>query len=766
MTVFNLEGSAKGSVERLRGNDPSALAQTRRDTTTVSHRASHDAAGKDKPISDGEIFRRLIRSVRRQAWLALLVATGGTAITILTVASLEPKYSATTMLSIDNVGTNISQTGSALSQQEREAISVDNEIEIMKSSFFIEKIIDKLDSEADSGFKSSSRDVPGILTSIFGAVVPALKKAVNSLAERESSETYKQSTSDVSQVDLAEQSEAYSKALAMRALQQITVIRRRGMTNIVAIEVTTGDPKEAAKLANTYAETYIQEKTRSKVQAAEYAETVLSKRVNDLSGALKQAEAQIKAFSLLQTSQVDDGSSRRELDQLRSSIATAVRVVETLAVRLKEAEARLTAHDYAALGETLDIPRLALLEARRRHLSQEAESGQADELRQLELKRQLDSVNARLNVLVNEKINTIRQQKSTSEAYIESLRKELVHRLQEKDVSIQDGATLFRLQQETSTTRQLYQDYLGRLKAVAQQRATVAPDAQIIAPANPPAFKSSPPRALLVLIGTGLSVFISLGLTYARDNYPRSINTVDELESASTAQSVGAIPAVRKSWRQHRTAPEDEVIHATHSEFARAIHRLLTVVELGPGQKREIRSMLVTSAYSNEGKTTISISLARAAAEFGLKVLLVDCNINSPMIHTKLGLENKIGFAQVLADPGQHSLASATQIDPISAALVMAAGDCVDSSTHKISCFSNFEKFIQDIGKDFDLIILDASSIHSDVHSLIMAPHVNAVLVIARCGEVRRDGIVNAIDQLTRVRDDGIKTVLNFATLQ
>src|SRR5439155_14475653 len=64
---------------------------------------------------------------------------------------------------------------------------------------------------------------------------------------------------------------------------------------------------------------------------------------------------------------------------------------------------------------------------------------------------------------------------------------------------------------------------------------------------------------------------------------------------------------------------------------------------------REIKSVLITSAAPAEGKSTIAMHLAAAAASGGSRVLLIEADLRRPSVSTRLGLPGETGLSQVLA---------------------------------------------------------------------------------------------------------------------
>ena len=76
-------------------------------------------------------------------------------------------------------------------------------------------------------------------------------------------------------------------------------------------------------------------------------------------------------------------------------------------------------------------------------------------------------------------------------------------------------------------------------------------------------------------------------------------------------------------------------------------------------QNQSCKTILITSAYPKEGKTTIGINLAITFAQTGFKVLVIDADLRKPRLHTMLKIPANIGLTNVLS--GTNTLEEAIQ---------------------------------------------------------------------------------------------------------
>ena len=107
-------------------------------------------------------------------------------------------------------------------------------------------------------------------------------------------------------------------------------------------------------------------------------------------------------------------------------------------------------------------------------------------------------------------------------------------------------------------------------------------------------------------------------------------------------RTLGAIPRSR--------APEVELTPGSLSQAATEAFVLTAAAIHRFTRDQELRSLIVTSAMPDEGKTTIAANLAVALAVRGARVLLVDGNLRRPAIHGLFRLENASGFAEIIEE--------------------------------------------------------------------------------------------------------------------
>lgn len=174
---------------------------------------------------------------------------------------------------------------------------------------------------------------------------------------------------------------------------------------------------------------------------------------------------------------------------------------------------------------------------------------------------------------------------------------------------------------------------------------------------------------------------------------------------------------------------------------------------------KPVRSIVVTSSVPNEGKSFVAVELARALAEGGRSILLVECDMRRRTLAATMGVHARHGIYAVLA--GQV---------PLDDAVVSASArglwflDCEPHIPSPVDILSSrrFSNFVSQATESFDYVIFDTPPLSAFVDASVISTVVDGTLLVVRENFVKREELVAAYEQLQKANAHVIGAVMNF----
>lgn len=172
-----------------------------------------------------------------------------------------------------------------------------------------------------------------------------------------------------------------------------------------------------------------------------------------------------------------------------------------------------------------------------------------------------------------------------------------------------------------------------------------------------------------------------------------------------------------------------------------------------------IKSIVMTSSVPNEGKSTVSVSLAEAIASSGKRCLIVECDMRKRSLYRHLGVRPASGIYSVLTD--QVPLNEAVEETHIPNLYFLDAEPSIPNPADIISS-KRFGKLLAALEDAYDYVLLDTPPVGTFVDAAILSSMVDATVFVLRENFAKRPEIEHAFEQLKKADANVIGTVLNF----
>ncbi len=279
----------------------------------------------------------------------------------------------------------------------------------------------------------------------------------------------------------------------------------------------------------------------------------------------------------------------------------------------------------------------------------------------------------------------------------------------------------------------------------------VTPWQPISAPSNPQitSIQSN------TLAGTVMGLLLGIGAALMIDRLINVFYNSEEIKKASKYPLLGVIPynrelaQVERSLSSRPNSPEASQLGKFSRfgtiPFLEAFRLLSTNLRLTNTQA-PIRSIVVTSAMADDGKSTVALYLAQAAASMGQRVLLVDAELRRPQQHYRLGLFNQQGLSNVLLS----NLDASEFIQPWTInpnVHILTAGPSANDPITLLAS-QKMKQVMDRFAQDYDLVIYDTPPITGLSDALLVAAHADGLILVTRIKKTKRAAVEQALEGL------------------
>lgn len=248
--------------------------------------------------------------------------------------------------------------------------------------------------------------------------------------------------------------------------------------------------------------------------------------------------------------------------------------------------------------------------------------------------------------------------------------------------------------------------------------------------------------------GLGLFGMVVVGITLL-DLRTRRISSVEELSGDVPLRLMGSIPAMPQS-ALNDTATSSRQVQKNlfwQSAFKESIDAARTML-ISEANRAGQRVIMIGSACSSEGKTTLACHLATSLARAGRRVLLVDCDLRRPSVHRVFGVEEGPGVCEVMRSEAE--LPDVIQKGVINGLDVIAAG-VVDALGLEHLASNALAPVFARLREEYDFVIVDSSPVLPVCDALLVAQLMDGVMVSVRRDVSRRDNVTAAINRFASV---------------
>lgn len=267
------------------------------------------------------------------------------------------------------------------------------------------------------------------------------------------------------------------------------------------------------------------------------------------------------------------------------------------------------------------------------------------------------------------------------------------------------------------------------LQRLGELRAVAGGGANIIGLASPPSKPSGIRFSTAVIMGLLIGLAIALAIVFLLETLDRRIKTIEDFEREYRLPALTSIP--RDAFRPGPARNREELLEP---------YRILRSALDFAAVTRELGTLLVTSAMSEEGKTTVSVDLSHVIAMTGRRVVLIELDLRRPTLSRHFKLNTQRGITDLLAHGGSALDALIEPFPDLPNFSILPAGRLPHNPSELLGS-PRLSEIITELSSSEGIVIIDAPPLNpvADTQVLLNDSAISAVLLVARIDRTTRD---------------------------
>jgi capsular exopolysaccharide synthesis family protein len=304
------------------------------------------------------------------------------------------------------------------------------------------------------------------------------------------------------------------------------------------------------------------------------------------------------------------------------------------------------------------------------------------------------------------------------------------------------------LSRDAQLSKDLYSMLTKELKEINVFGEIGYPTATIIEHATEPVNRSDRSFVFWFFFGIFISAIVGIASAFVADQIDSSIKGESDIERFIKYPIIGALPYLEelKGKEPHRLL---DILNSASSQVYVEMLRLLRTNLKYSFVAKEGKVLLVTSTGENEGKTTLSVSLAYILSITGAKVLIIDSDVKKPAIHSFFKAEQVPGYTELLIDE-KLDVSTVIKNNGYSNLFYITAGrqppdfaELLDSQRSK--------ELMAKLKNMFDYIIIDSPPIGIISDAAILSSMVDGTIFVVKANGYPREHVMRGIKSLSSI---------------
>jgi len=552
----------------------------------------------------------------------------------------------------------------------------------------------------------------------------------------------------------------------VKVLSRQVQIEKTRSSFIMAVGFIDRDPEKATQIVNTLVSLYQDDANKRLQETKSGAAELLSKEaLPAIRGQVADADKALQKF--LEDGQfIDPEEQYKALLESRRTITTRITQIRLKAIQVRSELDTL--QGYAADGITgifnpafHSTKALELLwtqlETSEADLARTRKELKDDHPAVIEHKDQVRRVEEKIRSAIQGTLKSlgldiIAVEREERAAFEEQRRVE-----QEMATSAKRAQQFKRLDADLTAAREVYNSYLKKHGETSATSGTRLASVRVVDHATVPLTPYKPNVPMNLSIGAILGLVMGVAGVLVSEHLDDRVRSPKEIEVFIKLPVLAVIPKLEKSSDEDKPFMLGDQSSLVEFEAFRVLRAELTTrLEGVQGPKM----IAVVSALHSEGKSTVTVNLAKALAMEGRKVLIFDADMRRPSMQPSYGAPEAPGLERLLAGEVTVEQALAPSKLPGVDLLGMKKGT---NHAGEIVSSARFEEVFSEVRKRYDYVIVDSTPVNQVAESALIARRADTIVMVVREKQTSRGAALAAARRLLGMGGRVAGAVLNCA---
>jgi capsular exopolysaccharide synthesis family protein len=712
--------------------------------------------------------------VLKRKWLIISLCLVVTSLVAVQMFRQPSIYEAETTIRIEQRATNVLQTRDFVLNAQPDANFWGTQIKLLQSPSLARQVALSLDLQHNPNFFGSGAQ---------GGIFTALRRMVS--GEKKPQAVPAKAPGGLQIVGVTQMQEDPLSPEELSALEpyEDSIIGSEKVegivgTNLFTIKYRHTDPEMAQKVSNALAEVFQANNIERSTQNSSKAGDLLAREIASLQEKIRHDTESLFNYAR-------EKGLRPTLD---SSLDVEGQRLQDLSKQLLSAEdkrknAQAIYQNAKAATDTNEIPevqkseRITEIQGRLSALKEKKAAllvtykEEWPEVKKTQAA--IDRLEAELAKASTESIGMLRADYEAALSHENSLRQMYVQQRGVTDQQTRDQIEMAAYTQRLETNKQYLNTLLQKQREVQIAQGDKGSEVRIENYSRVPRAPVGPARLRNVMIALALSLVAGIGLAFLLDFLDDTVKSIDDIDRYIHLPALAMIPASRGAARLKglpqgaSPGPSEStalaMVDDVRSPIAESYRHLRTSLLLSSAGQPP-KTILVTSSQPSEGKTTTAINTAYMLAQTGAEVLIIDCDLRRPRLHSQFEVTNSKGLTTWLS--GERNLDNLLQTCARTPNLKILTSGPVPPNPAELIGSEEMRKLLALLSERFAHIIIDSPPAISFTDASILSTMVDGVMLVVHGGRSSRAVVRRAKQQLLDVGAHIFGVVLNNVKLE